>query len=194
MAQAIRILAQASLLGSTLPAVVCQLIGAGLVTLVPRHLIRAAFPRGIDEIPTSCLQESPTNRRVIGLSSALARCETCEIVKMQPKGPKWWRGWGHCMDANALFGIHRREPASLLERLRLCTRTTAISTGKWAAALVECACVRHRAGPGQAVKMPLNNTIHSLYASRRVTRKGTLIDGRQQHFAPFCGHSVTANL
>ena len=32
-----------------------QLMGAWLV---PQHLIKAAFPRGVDELPASCLQES----------------------------------------------------------------------------------------------------------------------------------------
>ena len=41
--------------GRWMPAVVCQLMGAWLV---PRHLIKAAFPHGVEGKPASCLQKS----------------------------------------------------------------------------------------------------------------------------------------
>ena len=61
-------------------AVVFQLIGAWLV---PRHLIKAAFQRGV-----KCPQFVYTgrNHHVIGLRSSLAHCETCEIVICSRKG------------------------------------------------------------------------------------------------------------
>ena len=119
--------------------------------------------------------------------------------------------WGHCLDAwgyrmdvKALPGNRRLEPMTLLARLRLCQDQYHCHQYQpdsgwyrclslWTAARVACACVPHRASACQAVKM-LSNTIHSLYyrlhTARGATRKGTVSEGCQQHFALFYGHSV----
>ena len=102
---------------------------------------------------------------------------------MRQEGPRWWREPEH--GDIVWMPTVTRYRGFTDENLRVCLHgsyTAAISTCQCATARVVCACVRHRTC--QAVKM-LSNAIHSLHAPHGATKRGTLREGRQQHFAPF---------